>query len=143
MNSFSILQSAAKVSDFAIYHQSSIDRRSGSQPKVSTEMTLDTINVLVVRSADYETLALLLALCPNVKQIRFTLAFGTDENLSQLNDARIQDTCRRIETIKLVPTDHMTEQDIQKLFPNASVTYDAIPYRTRMFKKNRSFSDVD
>ena len=104
-----------------------------SQPTVSTKMTLDTINTLIIHSNDRKTLVSLLTLCPNVKQVRFTFPLEDVKNQSELNDTRIRNTCEQIVSIRLVPSDQTTEQEIHKLFPNASVTFDATPYRVRMF----------
>lgn len=105
-----------------------------SQPTVSTKETLDTIDTLVIHSNDRKTLVSLFTLCPNVKQVRFTLPLEDAKNLSELNDTRIRNICEQIVSIRLVPSDQTTEQEIHKLLPNASVTFDATPYCVRMFR---------
>jgi hypothetical protein len=104
-----------------------------SKPKVSTKILLNAINTLVVHSEDREALGSLLILCPNVNQVRFTRAFKQIENLPELKNASIQDTCKQIKLVQLVPKDSVTKQQINELFPNANVTYDAEPFYERMF----------
>lgn len=104
-----------------------------SEPTVSTKMTFDTITTLVVHSNNRETLASLLTLCPNVKQVHFTVSMENAKNLSEQNDTRMSNICEQISSVRLLPSDQASEQEIHKLFPNASITLDATPYHVRMF----------
>jgi hypothetical protein len=104
-----------------------------SKPKVSTKIPLNAVNTLVVHSKDREALGSLLILCPNVNEIRFTQAFNETENLPELKGTSIQETCKKIKLIQLVPKDSVTKQQINELFPNANVTYDATRYYERRF----------
>jgi len=104
-----------------------------SPPNVSTKIPLDMVKTLVVHSDDRKTLGSLLLLCPDVSEVRFTRAFKRSENLPELKDAHIQNTCKQITLVKLIPKDDVTKQQINELFPNANVTYDATPYYEKMF----------
>jgi hypothetical protein len=65
--------------------------------------------------------------------VRFTQALERSENLPELKDAKIQNVCEQITWAQLVPDDNVTKQQINELFPNANVTYDATPYYEKRF----------
>jgi hypothetical protein len=90
-------------------------------------------SILIVHSDDRKTLGSLLLLCPDVSEVCFTRAFKRSENLPELKDAHIQNTCKQITLVKLIPEDEMTKQQINELFPNANVIYDATSYYEKMF----------
>lgn len=104
-----------------------------SQPEASTKLRLDMVNTLVVHSEDRKTLGSLFRLCPNVNRVRFTQVLKRSENLPELKNASIQNICKQITLVQLVPKDDVTKQQINELFPNANVTYDATPYYEKMF----------
>jgi hypothetical protein len=104
-----------------------------SPPNVSTRIPLDMVKTLIVHSDDRKTLGSLLLLCPDVSEVCFTRAFKRSENLPELKDAHIQNTCKQITLVKLIPEDEMTKQQINELFPNANVIYDATSYHEKMF----------
>jgi hypothetical protein len=104
-----------------------------SPPKVSTKIPLNMVNTLVVHSDNPKTLGSLFLLCPNVIRVRFTQALERSESLPELKDAKIQNVCEQITWVQLVPDDNVTKQQINELFPNANVTYDATPFYEKMF----------
>jgi hypothetical protein len=104
-----------------------------SQPEVTTKIPLDMVNTLVVHSSDRKTLGSLFLLCPNVNRISFTLAIEKRENLPELEDTRIHDACKQIIMVQLVPKDKMEKEQMNKLFPNACITYNATPFYEQMY----------
>jgi len=91
------------------------------------------VTTLVIHSEDLKALGSLFLLCPNVSRVRFTQAFKQPENLPELKDVLIQNTFKQIKLVQLVSVDDIKKSQINELFPNANVTYDATPFYEKMF----------
>ena len=99
-----------------------------SPPNVEGTLTLDTVNALEIYSSHRKTLKPLLQLCPSVHRLSFTRVFDTCDQLPDREETDMHHVGEQIKLVELTPGDKVEQNCVRELFPNAKITYDALPF---------------